>query len=183
MRKLTAIFFILVVVFNIYGYRLMISFIEYINAVALETKVDNHEYSDAELISVKTTLNLPYFSSSPEFERVYGSISIDGVEYEYVKKRVYKDTLELLCIPNHAKVKMQQVANEMAQMAADGQADTPSKKNTSIKIGFPDFCCSFQQLSTPLFLLAEKQYNCLKQNNITAGYDLLQEKPPQSMRA
>jgi len=118
----------------------------------LEKQVDKNNYDQQELISIKTKLDLPYYTSSSQYERAYGSINIDGVNYQYVKRRVYKDTLELLCLPNHTKTKLQSVNNELTKELAEGQSTTP-KKNTTIKITLPDFfqpikTFSFSSLST-----------------------------------
>jgi len=109
----------------------------------LEEKVDNNGYDQQDLISIKTKLDLPYYTSSPQFERAYGSITINGTSYQYVKRRVYKDTLELLCLPNQAKTKMQSIKNELTTAFAEGQATTP-KKHTTIKISLPDFFQPFK---------------------------------------
>ena len=151
---------------------------------AIETKVDKKEYSDNELISVKTILNLPYYNSSKEFERAYGSIKIDGKDYEYVKRRVYHDTLELLCIPNHDKTKLQQAENDLAQANADGLASAPTKKsNTVVKICLPDFCQTINTYSVSL--VDEATTNYFSSNTIfhSADYSLSQEHPPQVMHA
>ena len=69
----------------------------------LEKQVDQNKYNEDELITIKTKLNLPYYISSDQYERAYGSINIDGTNYQYVKRRVHNDTLELLCLPNRQK--------------------------------------------------------------------------------
>ena len=181
MRKLAAIFFCLVVVFNLYGYQLVISYLLVSQSNAVEQKLDKQQYTDNELISIKTVLNLPYYSSSPEFERVYGSINVNGVDYEYVKKRVYKDTLELLCIPNYNKSKLQSAANELTQIAAGGQASVPTGKTTLIKISLPDYCNQLQVMSMTFLLAVKSEYSLAIQEAATAGYTTRQEIPPQSM--
>lgn len=176
-----AILFLLILVFNFVGYRVVIAYMQEGNNTAVEKQLDRKEYSDEELVSIKTTLNLPYYSSSPEFERVYGSVNIKGVVYDYVKRRVYNDTLELLCLPNSAKTGLQNINNDLAKSSADGQASMPVKKApTTLKISLPDFC---QQLETysPLtqtvhtnFLLQDERFSL---TDFTNG----QERPPQAV--
>lgn len=182
MKKLTAIFFLLIVVFNFYGYRLLINYMQLQQTNYLAQKLDRQLYNDYELISIKTTLNLPYYSSSPEFERTYGSITIDGIDYEYVKKRVYKDTLELLCIPNHEKTKMQWVTNELTKILVNGENSIPLKKTTTIKICLPDFCQSAQTASFSFSMQIKQQYLPIKDLPVSPGYLVKQEKPPRSMQ-
>ena len=176
MKRLAAILFFCVILFNFYGYRLVISYMEAESDASLAEKVDKNNYDDQELITIKTKLDLPYYLSSPEYERAYGSITINGTSYQYVKRRIYKDTLELLCLPNKAKTKMQSLKNEMTTAFAEGQASTP-KKNTTIKISFPDYFQPFKAFSATC---------CATQNTIFVhnssqlfeGYRLKHKRPP-----
>jgi hypothetical protein len=142
----------------------------------LEKQVDKNRYDESDLISIKTKLNLPYYTGSDQFERAYGSITIDGTNYQYVKRRVHNDTLELLCLPNHASTKLQSVNNEVVKSFADGQASTP-RKNTTIKISLPDFFQSFKIFSATCFL---KRNPVFVQHTyfLSEGCTLKQRKPP-----
>ena len=179
MRRLPAILFLLILVFNLYGYRVVLAYIERSGDVAMEQKLDNNDYNNEELISIKTVLNLPYYSSSPEFERTYGSVNIDGVVYEYVKKRVYNDTLELLCLPNKTKTKLHDIKNDITKSTADADASLPLKKgSTTLKISLPDYC---QQLEAfPSFATnPHTQHLLLNETIFLTGYSEQQERPPQ----
>jgi len=147
--------------------------------VAMEKKLDQRDYNDDELISIKTTLHLPYYTSSASFERVYGSINLNGVVYEYVKRRVFNDTLELLCLPNAAKTKLQTLRNELTKATADGQASAPVKKGTSvIKLSLPDF---FQPQEVDATATAPVQDRPVLRNDVFSQDDFSarQERPPQ----
>jgi hypothetical protein len=177
LKRLAAIFLLLVVVFNIYGYRFVLSCLQQNHDAIVEAKIDQREYSEAELISIKTTLHLPYYTSSREFERAYGSININGIDYEYVKRRVHNDTLELLCLPNQGKTKLQKASNELAKAAADDNATVPLKK--TMKISLPDF---FQSLPTEMekgFVVVRRTYHLSSTRYSTSDYSLPQERPPQ----
>jgi hypothetical protein len=142
----------------------------------LEKKVDQNKYDESDLITIKTKLNLPYYTGSNQFERAYGSIDINGANYQYVKRRVHNDTLELLCLPNQVKTKLQEVHNELTKSFADGQASTP-KKNTTIKISLPDFFQPFKIFSATSFLNERPTF--VQHNYFTSeGHSLKQRKPP-----
>lgn len=181
MKRLAAILFFVVVLFNFYGYRLVISYMQANSDASLEKQVDKNDYDQQQLITIKTKLDLPYYSSSPEFERAYGSITINGTSYQYVKRRIYKDTLELLCVPNDAKTKMQSLKNEITKALADGQASN-SKKHITIKIPLPDF---FQTLKIFSATCSLNQTTIFSEYNysIATGYRLEHKKPPKSFSA
>jgi hypothetical protein len=145
----------------------------------LEKQVDKNNYDEGQLLSIKTKLDLPYYSSSPQYERAYGTVTIEGVQYQYVNRRVYKDTLELLCIPNEAKTKMQSLKNELAKAFADGHSSTP-KKNTTLKITLPDFCQPIKSFSATCFL-NKKQAVSFYKTSLSTGFILKQKRPPKSL--
>lgn len=166
-------------VFNFYGYRLVISYLQQQQEAVVETKIEEQSYNEAELISIKTTLNLPYYNSSPEFERAYGSISINGIDYEYVKRRVYNDTLELLCLPNYGKTKLQNVTAELTKNSAESGASQPLKKATTVKISLPDFFQRIADDRAPGSVILHKTYFISHTKISPADYSLQQERPPQ----
>jgi len=74
----------------------------------LEARLDDNQYDESQLISFKVEITrLSYYNPSNEWERVDGSIEIENVYYKYVKRRVFNDSLEVLCIPNATAMKLQ----------------------------------------------------------------------------
>lgn len=165
--------------FNLYGYRLLISALQKEAVAVVETKADKQAYADNELISVKTVLNLPYYTGSKEFERAYGSITINGKDYEYVKRRVYNDTLELLCLPNHDKTALKEAGNEMAKAAADG-GTSDQKGGAVLKLSLPDFCQSLPSYSTAPSITSKKMHSSRNAGASLPGYANRHERPPQT---
>jgi hypothetical protein len=181
LQRLTAILFLLILVFNFCGYKLVISSQQREAAIAIENKVDKNQYTDDELISIKTTLHLPYYTSSSGFERVYGSVTINGIDYEYVKRRVYNDTLELLCLPNAAKTVLKTLSNNIAKVSASEQCTTPSKKGSiTLKINFPVFCQSIKSTTEASVDFTKEAYMVYNMNLLPTDYTSLPERPPQS---
>lgn len=161
----------------------MIDYMQDQQANSLEATIDKDEYKNDQLISIKTSLNLPYYTSSEKYVRTYGSINVNGIDYEYVKRRVYHDTLELLCLPNDAKTKLQSAKIEFYKIAADGNTSGTNKKSSNtLKISLPDF---FQNFTTFSFgnILETKKKHFTSNNAFTIfDYTARQERPPQSMR-
>lgn len=159
---------------------MVISYMGKGSEAALEQRLDKDAYNDEELISIKTTLNLPYYASSPEFERAYGSITIEGVSYQYVKKRVYKDILELLCLPNAIKTKLQGIENDLTKSSADGQTSSPVKKGASAwKLSLPDFCQALETVAITTATL-QRTYHLTNERFISCLFIRQQERPPQA---
>jgi hypothetical protein len=85
----------------------------------LTLRADKNQYSDDELTEIKMPLNLPYMTSSSGYERVDGEVTINGIYYNYVKRKVYNDTLYLMCLPNKDKTKFYSSRNDYANKVQD----------------------------------------------------------------
>jgi len=126
--------------FNLYGYRLVIRYLHSWSTVQLSVRLDKNIYDDASLISIKTPLLLPYYTNSETYERVDGEILIDGEYYNYVKRRIFNDSLELLCLPNSIKSRLDKVEAAFSKSASGSTTGEDSKKATIVKNVLPEFC-------------------------------------------
>ncbi len=129
MKKTAAILFLTVFLFNWFGYRLLSSFLQEKAGLALITSLDNHQYDESDLLSIKLPSNLPYYTNSKHFTRIDGEIEINGIHYNYVKCRMYQDSLEYLCIPNKAKNRLSSARDEFYKLVNDLHHPSQNKKN------------------------------------------------------
>jgi hypothetical protein len=127
MKKFASILLSIFFLFNLAGYRFVADFLSDKYENDLQAKLDVDDYSDSDLISIKVPLSVPYGPNSPAFEKVEGSIEIEGTSYQYVKRRFYKDSLEVLCIPNKAKTNIRNARDAFAQLANDFINFSPKK--------------------------------------------------------
>lgn len=132
LKQLAAILLIGILFFNWYGYQLLTAYWQQQSDNKLEARLDKHEYTDDQLVSIKIPLTtLAYYNNSSSFERVNGQVEIKGIHYNYVKRRIYGDSLELLCIPNTAAMNLQKAKNEFFRQVNDLQQQNQGKKNTA----------------------------------------------------
>jgi hypothetical protein len=114
-----------ILLFNLAGYRLLSSFLQVRADVQLQSRVDRQQYDHSQLISVRVPVtHLSYYNMSPEFERVDGRIEIDGVPCEYVERRIFNDSLEFLCLPNQAALKIRVSGDDYFKLVNDKQPDS-----------------------------------------------------------
>jgi hypothetical protein len=96
-----------ILLFNWLGYRLLTNILEERASLRLEARLDRQQYDESQLISIKVPVtHLAYYNTSAGFERTNGTIEVNGIPYNYVKCRLYNDSLEMLCIPNAVKLKL-----------------------------------------------------------------------------
>jgi len=130
LKRLAAILLMGILFFNWYGYQLVTQFLQQRADHRLEARLDNNQYDDSQLLSVKVHITtLSYYNDGPTgFQRVNGQIDIGGVRYQYVKRRIVGDSLELLCIPNMTAMKLRQAKNDFFRQVNDLQQQTQGKK-------------------------------------------------------
>ena len=135
MKQLASILLIGILFFNWYGYQVLSMYWQQRAEHRLEARLDRHDYDDSQLTSIKIPLTtLSYYNGSTVFERVDGQIELNGVHYNYVKRRIFKDSLELLCIPNTTVTSLQKAKNDFFRQVNDLQQQTQGKKNGSSAI-------------------------------------------------
>ena len=146
MRKIATILLLSIFTFNIIGYQLLYNFFSQQSDTALELALDQDQYNENDLISIKQPTNLPYYSNSKTFSRIDGEVEIDGTTYKYVKCRIYNDSLEMLCIPHVAKMKIQQSKQDYAKVAYDFQQNEKEKKDGATTKSFQKQLSEYEDL-------------------------------------
>ena len=157
MRKIAAILLLVILLFNWVGYRFLSSYLQHRSDRQLEAKLDKNEYNEKDLIEIKVPLHLPYQLNWREFERFDGEIDIEGVHYKYVKRKVYNDSLVLLCVPNTSKQNLEKAKDDYFKVVND--IDPSSQKKSDQQN------LSFKNLLTEFFVVqsvwALPIYECL----------------------
>lgn len=91
----------------------------------LIAQFDAHQYDNAALVEIKIPINLPYATDQSDYERMDGEVEFNGVFYNYVKRKISKDTLYILCLPNKTKTKIVSAGTQLVKRITD----IPSNKN------------------------------------------------------
>ncbi len=114
-----------ILLFNLAGYRILNGLLQERAGMQLQSRVDKQQYDRSQLILVKVSVtHLSYYNNSPDFERVDGHIEIAGVPYEYVERRIFNDSLEFLCLPNRAALKIRVSGDDYFKLVNDKLPDS-----------------------------------------------------------
>jgi hypothetical protein len=109
LRKIAAILLCGIFAFNWVGYRFLTGMMEEDATRRLDARLDRQQYSEDQMITIRVPItNLAYYNNSARYERSSGQIEINGVPYRYVKRRIYHDSLEMMCIPNQVALQLRQ---------------------------------------------------------------------------
>lgn len=146
MRKGLAILLMCLMLFNWVGYQMYIAIMVHYSGKELAAKLDKHNYSDADLISIKVPVTYIYYNGYSSFQRIDGQVELNGTTYNYVKRRFFNDSLELLCIPNVAATKLKSAQDAYFALSNGLDRSHDSKKaddsNAVFKYMMQKYCPS-----------------------------------------
>jgi hypothetical protein len=170
--------------FNWFGYRILTSVLEDNADSQLEAALQNNEYDESQLISIKIPVSyLLCYSISKTFERIDGKLEIQGSEYRYIKRRILNDSLELLCIPNPALMKLKAASIEIFKFVNDLYPNESGKANNSHRGSSKSFSLDYYTISPPFYLIdpgiAVTVTHIHYHSGISSRWHIVAEQPPE----
>ncbi|MEP6746719.1 MAG: hypothetical protein ABJB86_03275 [Bacteroidota bacterium] len=135
MKKLIAILLLIIYLFNLAGYSLVFHYLICQSEDKFAAQIDGNKYKDAELLEISIPFNLPYTQNSSEFESLDGSVELNGILYNYVKRRIYNDTLYIMCLSNQQRTQLIKEKSKYAGEVNDFTAGKKEKESSAKKSG------------------------------------------------
>ncbi len=180
MKKLAAILLLSVHLFNLAGYSLLFQYLINHSDAQLVKQLDSNRYNDKDLVVVKVPLNMPYISDSKDFERVNGQIEMNGVHYNYVKRKVSGDTLYVLCVPNVCKTKLYNAKAFFSKEANDIPTNKKSAETIKKASAASEYNSVFNQYlinnNAVVLTIVYQSFNSF----LPKAFSLIPEQPPQA---
>ncbi|MDP4244654.1 MAG: hypothetical protein Q8932_02290, partial [Bacteroidota bacterium] len=127
MRKAAAIFLLLILSFNIIGYRAWFYFAEKKADRHMEALLDKDQYDERDLVTLTIPMNMPYQLDRDRFERTNGEVIMNGRLLKYVKRKVVDGNLILLCLPDAKKMQLKKAVTEFGN-SVNGLASSSANK-------------------------------------------------------
>jgi hypothetical protein len=186
LRKSAAIILLLILLFNIIGYRVWFYYAEQKADMAMESRLDKDEYDINELISITVPLDNPYQLEQRNFQRIDGEINFQGKNFKYVKRKVSDGKLILLCIPDARKMVLKKGKAEYGNAANDlnGNSKGSSRPGAQKSFSGNDYISQSFNFSTsrlPDFQTSTPSESV--NSNLTSAYLPAPGKPPQTAMA
>lgn len=143
LRKIAAISFLLMLLFNAFGYYLLFGY-QQIQAhrIAIE------EMPASSFKVIKMLVSAYADIEDRDFEYVDGSFFYEGQAYNFVKKRIKNDSLELYCLNNFQQDQLiTQLNDYLNQNVIDGKASDNLPTKQMLKTFLKDY------ISLPIYTL------------------------------
>lgn len=130
MHKFVAIIFLSAHLFSLGGYQLFFNQMEHQVGKEFVASLDEQAYNEKDLIEIKVPIELPYMQNWDEYERYDGEVIVDGVHYNYVKRKLVNDSMSFLCLPNTEKNRLYNARETFFALVndiekSDGKKDSP----------------------------------------------------------
>lgn len=148
LKKGIVIFFLFVFLFNIVGYKAFY-FYQIQNADSrLESKILSSNISTEKLITIKIPVNLPYLVDWADYQPMEGEVVFKKETYRYIKKKIARDTVFLVCIDHHEKTQLENNSDEFFKKVNDLTSDV--NKKPVLKQIKNDFFESYKSYEYPI---------------------------------
>src|SRR6185312_12637225 len=88
------------------GYTLLCDYFIDRSDTEIVKQMYNGKPGSAKLIELKVPVHMPTIQDWPEYVDIVGQIQLKDGYYNYVALKMSRDTMSLLCLPNHVKDKL-----------------------------------------------------------------------------
>jgi hypothetical protein len=102
MKRIIAITLLLIHLFYIGGQLAFHEYMVYKSDKFYNTQISENHYNINDLTEIRIPLAMPFATDWSNFETLNGSVQFKNTSYNYVKIKVTKTAIYLLCIPNYA---------------------------------------------------------------------------------
>jgi hypothetical protein len=181
LKKAGSILLLIIFLFNTIGYKAAFYYLEEEADARIEAKIKTIDENDSQLITVKIPINLPYQTDWREFESIDGEMTFKGKTYRYVKRKVLRDTLILLCIKHEEKSQLQQARAEYYKKINDLTSDTKKPVVKQVKTDYYQVSNSLSALTPNVTILQQNKSDFTPQ--IAFGYPQKVKAPPRTHTA
>ena len=137
LKKLVAISFITILLFNWGGYRFMVNYLQASTDARIQSIINDKQYGQSELFEISAPVTLPYTTNWADWESVEGQIVINGFHYNYVERKLQDGVMTYRCLPNHDKQNLLTGRDAFFKLASDfenSSAQSGKKSGTSIAV-------------------------------------------------
>ncbi|HTE00612.1 MAG TPA: hypothetical protein VK668_15070 [Mucilaginibacter sp.] len=131
MKKLFAISMLLLHLFSLYGHMALYAYCVYQSNRLFDKQISQNNYKIDDLVEVKVPVNMPTIQNWKEYVYISGQVKFKENSYNYVKLKMTRDTVYLMCVPNYSKTKL----SNQNIIDARKIADIPFNKKAHVPFG------------------------------------------------
>ncbi|NCD70149.1 hypothetical protein [Mucilaginibacter agri] len=171
MKKLIAIVLLSIHLFNLGGYAVLYQYFIYKSDKLMNEQISRNMFNVHDLVEVKVPVNMPQITSWTSYQRISGQIQFRQGCYNYVKLKLTRDTMYVMCIPNYEKTRLVSAniiyAKNIEDLPISKKDNTFGKKINLSE--YSHFVILFDFTSRPTDITTTKSTTVLKHTSLYAG--------------
>jgi hypothetical protein len=131
--------------FYIGGYAALFQYYIHQSDVQMVKQIFDNKIDNAKLVEIKIPVNMPTIQDWSDYEEIVGQIQLKDAYYNYVRLRMTRDTMYLVCFANTTKTRLVKAniiaAKEISDVPVSkkGQEPVAKKVNTLSQYNLPAF--------------------------------------------
>jgi hypothetical protein len=178
LKKAIATFLLSIYLFNIGGQLVMHQFLSIRSDKFFNKQASKGLYNVHDLTEVKLPVNFPSIREWKSYENITGQIQFENVSYNYVKMKMTRNALYLMCIPNYEGTRLltDNVIN------AKHTKTIPIPKKNHVPFGkttvMGNFNLSFTQFAFASFVKMIRTVAIQPTQQLAWHYPAIPEQPP-----
>lgn len=136
MKKSLAIALLSLHLFSLYGNAVLYQFMVYRSDRLFNEQISKDRYKLDDLFEVKLPVHMPGIQDWVEYVHISGQVQFKDNSYNYVKLRMTRDTVFLMCVPNYQTTRLHQQniidARKIADVPFSKKGHVPLIKTVAI---------------------------------------------------
>jgi hypothetical protein len=172
LKKLVAIVLLSIHLFNIGGQLAFHQFLVYRSDKFFNDQISKNHYKLDDLSEIKVPVNMPGITDWTSFQNLSGRVQFKDASYNYVKIKITRHAIYLICVPNYETTHL----SDQNIISARQIADIPVSRKDHVpfgKVNLTVYHCqiAYYQFSAPLIITTKNIDNsyCIIPNTFITG--------------
>jgi hypothetical protein len=106
LKKIAAILLLAVHLFYLGGYMLAFQYFIHKSDAQIVKQLYGNKVDNVKLVELKIPVHMPTIDDWTEYANIQGQIQLNDAYYNYVRLKMTKDTMYLICLPNKVKANL-----------------------------------------------------------------------------
>jgi hypothetical protein len=181
LKKIIATALLALQLFTICGHMALYQYFVYQSDKLFNYQISRNLYNVNDLVQIKVPVDMPNIQSWTCFEPIRGQVQFKNACYNYVKLKLSKDTIYLMCVPNYEKTRLinQNIINakEIADIPVNKKDHVPFGKIA--QLGTYNYPITLYKFSPPVSTLLVN--NTSFYSHVAARYLSTTKQPPKML--
>jgi hypothetical protein len=101
LKKLIAATLLTIYLFTIGGQLVLHQYFVCLSDKFFNEQTDKGQYNVDDLTEVKIPVNMPGITDWKRYEKIVGQVQFENVSYNYIKMKITRNAIYLMCVPNY----------------------------------------------------------------------------------